>query len=208
MFKDFLLDYQIEKNKISNYFSIKQLPTHQKVLAILFLVFTALANYFSFSNNDWGALFSAVTCLLLYGILCYTIQRPKNQKYLRENFYSIYNQKKIMILEGLLKKYNINTDEKIDFIINQARKNYQKSSRKTFSSSIAPVISPFITPILSGISQLNPNVIYLFLLLFLLLLIYSFYKFFIFVLDLFSVNKSIYEEIIEGLEYIKAFDKA
>lgn len=206
MFNDFLIDYRIEKEKIYNSHRISQLPKIQKIFIVLIFLFAVITYFFIFGGKKLAMYLSCTVFILLYILLCCTIHLPKAQKALRENFYSNYDQKIIIILKKLLKKYNIDSDKKLEFIINQAQKKCQKAGINFYINLIVSISSPFIATILTAILQPTPNVLYLFL--FLLLFVYFFLNYLLckYALDMFVVNKSLYEEIIQGLEYIRAFD--
>lgn len=203
MFKDFLLDYRIERNKIYNSISIKQLPKYRIIFLILITIFGMLGIFFSFNSNNFALIFNFIIFLVLCLILYLIDQRPKNQKKLRENYFSHINQKKLTILKELLIKYNIDTDDKINFIINRAREDYDRASKKFFSAFFCSVISALMASIL----QPFKNIYYFLLILLFLIYIYLMHLLYDSIFDLYTTNLSLCEDIIQGLEYIRAFNK-
>lgn len=209
MFNDFLLDYQIEKGKVRERIPIKDLPPYRKFFLVLLIVSSILTGIFAFLNNAHVTLFFFVIFIGGGIVFCIIDQLPQNKKILRDTFFSNYDKKKILILTNLLKRYDINTKEKYEYLIAEAQKKINnknnKLDKKFIYGLIGTAVSTIIKFFLQGGEIINIEIFLTIVLI--LIFVYSLYLVCSSITGIMPTNKMLCEEIIQGIEYIRIFNE-
>lgn len=154
-FCDFFIEYKLGLKEIKNTIPYTKLPLPRKiVIVVLFVIGVIELILLILQNEKWAAITMVIFFLLL---LIFTIidSSKKNTRYMLENYYKIYSQKRMNMVILILNSYKIKITDtnSIDLLISEA-----KTAQIEYDSFLAlkkpfKVLSAIIVPIVVYVAR-------------------------------------------------------
>lgn len=213
-FEIFLSEYKFRNYKliIPNKYTYKEIPKYRKKIFsfYLFFLFIGLGTIYFFKYS-----FFLKYCFLIIStsfipymlIMNYFTLKEKNRAEWNK-FRKISFDKRILILIKLLEEFEINNEEKINYIINTSKKYKEKYSLKELlkiPTIFYIILTLFFIPRLQKIFNEIPNTLYVLLFLIFILISSILYLLYNVIKIFYISNYEICEILINDLEYLASF---